>query len=149
VPEDIKASDLVRLVSSLLKYTAEEKKALTFQFVTASDLSKRCGGLANYQKGELLLTPLFHKKRDTYLVADLDRKMPIEFTIELKARLEHLARSGAAVLLLTGQEVPDGRQSLENPLLTRESLHWAEVIDTERQNLELKKNKKRRVIPAT
>jgi ABC-type Na+ transport system ATPase subunit NatA len=89
---------------------------------------KKFSTLKNHEKGELILSILRIKRKDIYLVHDAARGMPIEFTVQLKERMQQLKEEGALVLYLTPDELINV-QSIKKGRGLYESSTWCQLVD--------------------
>jgi hypothetical protein len=137
VPSDVRAKDLLAVITGLLKYSREEEESLRFEFIKPEEMKRRLETLNGIQTGELLTAALAHLKKALYIVDDLSRGMPLEFIIILNERMEKLADTGAAVVYLTTEDIVQLDQSLDNPLLVCPSHHWSDIVRSMQKNREV------------
>ncbi len=121
IPGDIKASDFLSLTRRLLRVKSKKPDIKTIG-------RKKFSRLQNHEKGEVLLAVLEMKKKGIFLVHDAARGMPIEFTVQLKEKMEALKEEGALVLYLTPDELINVK-SLKRGQKFYESATWCQLVD--------------------
>ena len=102
LPGETGAKDFIKLTGALLGRTNKETAAIISQleYIKPGQLNLPVCKLKNFQKGELLLSLLFYKKRPVYLIADTLFRMPIEIIAKFNEQMEKLAADGACVIYL-------------------------------------------------
>lgn len=128
VPGDIKAGDFFLFVKRLMQITG--KKVVDSQLPAAvkSIGGRKFGRLKSHQKGDVLLAILGIKTKQIYLVHDAARGMPIEFTVQLKEKMQQLKDEGALVIYLTPDELINV-QSIKKGHGLYESTTWCQLVD--------------------
>jgi hypothetical protein len=121
IPGDIKAADFLSLTRRLL---GVKNKNLNMKPIGRKKFSR----LQNHEKGEVLLAVLAMKGKGIYLVHDAARGMPIEFTVQLKEKMEALKEEGALVLYFTPDELINVK-SLKKGQKFYESATWCQLVD--------------------
>lgn len=137
-PKDINAGDFINFYTRFLGVSSAAKKAIQYQYLTPADLHKPIGKLQAHQKGELLFKILDMKKGGIYLLGDVCKKMPNEFVVEFKRKMETLAAEGSLVLFMNTELDFHTYRSINSPLLFLKSKHWKAQVD----NLESKLNER-------
>ncbi len=125
IPGDIKVAYFLSFIRRLMKVKNKNKNnGLNMKAISRKKFSR----LKNHEKGEVMLAVLGIKVRDIYLVHDIARSMPIEFTVQLKEKLSALKEEGALVLYITPDELINV-QSIKKGQKFYESATWCQLVD--------------------
>ncbi len=139
IPGDIRAGDFLAFIRRLMKKPRKKTEDLhaTAPLDIKSILGKRFSRLSNPEKGEIILAILRMKQRRFYLIHDIARGMPIEFTIQLKERMEKLKDEGSLVIYLTPDEIINVK-SIRKDRGFYESATWGQLVDHYKGLLDIK-----------
>lgn len=128
IPGDIKAGDFFFFIKRLMQITGGETVDNQLPTAIKAITGKKFSALKNHEKGELILSILRFKGKNIYLVHDAARGMPIEFTVQLKERMQRLKEEGALVLYLTPDELINV-QSIKKGHGLYESTTWCQLVE--------------------
>jgi ABC-type multidrug transport system ATPase subunit len=125
IPGDIKVSDFLSFIRRLMQVKNEIKNnGPNMKAISRKKFSR----LRNHERGEVMLAVLGMKARHIYLVHDIARGMPIEFTVQLKEKLAALKEEGALVLYITPDELINVK-SIKKGQKFYESATWCQLVD--------------------
>ncbi|MDQ1349942.1 MAG: transporter permease subunit [Acidobacteriota bacterium] len=125
IPGDIRVPDFLSFIRSLLKVKTDNKKN---EPKMKSIGWKKFSRLKTHERGEIMLVVLGLKAQQIYLVDDIARGMPIEFTVQLKQKLTALKEEEALVLYLTPDELIN-LKSIKKGQKFYESTTWCQLVD--------------------
>lgn len=125
IPGDIRVPDFLSFIRRLMEVKKNTKNNdLKMKTVGRKKFSR----LKTHEKGELMLAVLGMKTQHIYLVHDIARGMPIEFTVQLKEKLAALKEEGSLVLYLTPDELINVK-SIKKGQKFYESATWCQLVD--------------------
>lgn len=127
-PGDIKVGDFFLFVKRVMQITGKEAEGFLDSSILKSIAGKKFNSLKNHKKGEIILAVLRAKREGIYLVHDAARGMPIEFTVQLKEKMQQLKETGALVIYLTPDELINV-QSIKKAHGLYESSTWCQLVD--------------------
>ncbi len=130
IPGDIIASDFLAFTRRL---TRGEKNGRNTKAVIKKKFSK----LKHHEKGGIMLAALGMIRSPIYLIHDIARGMPIEFTVQLKKTMDALKEEGTLVLYLTPDELIN-IQSIKKGQKVYESTTWCQLVDHYKGLLDIK-----------
>jgi len=128
IPGDIKSGDFLFFIKRLVQTRGKEPVELRLSATIKAISWKKFSRLKNHEKGEIILAVLEMKRKEIYLVYDAARGMPIEFTVQLKEKMQQLKEEGAMVIYLTPDELINV-QSIKKRHGLHESTTWCELVD--------------------
>jgi hypothetical protein len=131
IPGDIKVLDFLSFVRKLMRVKKNKNYGLK-----KSIIKKKFSRLNNHEKGETLLAVMGMKNYHIYLVHDIARGMPIEFTVQLKDKLAALKEKDALVLYLTRDELINVK-SIKKGQKFYESTTWCQLVDHYKRLLDI------------
>lgn len=124
IPGDIKVSDFLLFIRKLMRVKNLKNNGLKIKSISRKKFSR----LKNHEKGEVMLALLGMKSQRIYLVNDIARGMPIEFTIQLKEKLVELKKEDVLVIYLTRDELINVK-SIKKEQKFYESSTWCQLVD--------------------
>ncbi len=136
IPGDIKAGDFLSFIRRLEKIPGKDAANFGTHMSLKSIAGKRFNRLKNHEKGEIILEVLRMKRTQIYLLHDIARGMPIEFTIQLKKRMEELKEEGALVVYLTPDELINIK-SIKKGQSFYASTTWGQLLDHYKELLDI------------
>ena len=101
LPGYIKVKNFITLVSKLMRTEEAQLKEIINRFSLDAIWNKNISQLNYIEKGSLILSILFMKPVDVYLIDDIGRGMLLEHCFILEEKMTDLKNNGAAILFLT------------------------------------------------
>ncbi|NIM17293.1 MAG: ABC transporter permease subunit [Candidatus Aminicenantes bacterium] len=134
-PPDLKVVDFLSLVRGLGRQNREHKKetGAGVNVTIENILQKKLRKLTKPERGELILELLRMKQQRIYLVYDAAVKMPADFAVQLKDRMEELAAKGAVVLYLTTDDILSTKSHDKGKHIYK-SPAWCSVVEDFREH---------------
>jgi hypothetical protein len=105
IPVDVEVGDFVEFIGGLLGASQEEIVALLKVEEMKDVRGKPFVKLDGYKRGAILLSLLSLSQRQIYLFNDVCQGMPIEITVLLKKKLDHLKDKGGLAISLTNDAI--------------------------------------------
>ena len=136
IPGDINAGDFLYFIRRLKKIRGKEAADSSTHMGLKSIEGKRFNRLKNHEKGEIILKVLRMNGTQIYLLHDIARGMPIEFTIQLKKRMDELKEEGALVIYLTPDELIN-LKSIKKGRGFYASTTWGQLVDHYKELLDI------------
>lgn len=133
IPGDIKVSDFLLFIRRLMKVKNNNKN---YDLKIKPIARKKFSRLKNHEKGEAMLAVMGMKTQHIYLVHDIARGMPIEFTVQLKEKLAALKEEDSLVLYLTRDELINVK-SIKKEQKFYESATWCQLVDHYKRLLDI------------
>ena len=99
-PSALKVKDLLTDAGILPGLTPTELKTLQEQEEIKPLLEKRLGELEDDERFEAVCALLVFKKKDVYILDQVDKGLPTACTVKLKQRIDGLLQQGAVVIVL-------------------------------------------------
>ncbi len=139
-PPDIKAVDFLSLARGLGRQNREHEKktGAGVKIMIENILQKKLGKLTKPERGELVLELLRMNRQRIYLVYDAVVRMPADFAVQLKDRMEELAARGALVLYLTTDDILSTKSRGKGKHIYK-SPSWCSVVEDFRKHGRSKK----------
>lgn len=127
-PGDIKFGDFFLFIKRFLQSAGKGIGEFKIPPEMKAIAGKKYNRLKNHEKGEIILEILRMKLNGIYLVHNVARGMPIEFTVQLKEKMQQLKEEGALVLYITPDELINV-QSIKKVHGLYESSTWCELVE--------------------
>jgi len=128
IPGDIKVGDFFLFIKRFVQSAGKAAEDFKLPSSMKSIAGKKYDRLKNHEKGEIILAILGMKLKGIYLVYNVASGMPIEFTVQLKERMQQLKTEGALVLYITPDELINV-QSIKKGHGLYESSTWCQLVD--------------------
>jgi len=105
IPADVEVGDFVEFIGELLGASPGDIEAL-FELEEMKEVrGVQFGKLDGYKRGAILLSLLSLSRRQIYLFNDVCQGMPIEITVLLKKKLDHLKDKEGLAISLTNDAI--------------------------------------------